>query len=252
MHKRVRTNLRHILGPAATDQSIEEAARASWRNYMRYLREFVSIPHFTLRDLDDIAANMEGWEHVHEVMKLGRGAVVVSAHFGNWDLAAAAGARFYPVNVIADTFNPPRLDELVNSFRKALGIRVIPIEVALRRTLSALRRGEAVAFLVDKPVKSDGVVVNFFGHPVQIPGGAAFFALKTKAPIVPAFVWRTADNRFAGKVLKPIVCEPTGDMQKDLREAMQRVMDAIEEMVRARPDYWYMFRSMWREEAAVA
>ncbi len=252
MHKRVRENLRHILGTSANAADVQRAARASWRNYMRYLREFVAIPHFTRSDLDVIAANMEGWEHVDETMKLGRGAVVVSAHFGNWDLAAAAGARTYPVNVIADTFSPPRLDKLINSFRNALGVHVIPIEVALRRTLSALRRGEAVAFLVDKPVTSDGVIVDFFGHPVQIPGGAGFFALKTRAPILPAFVWRTPDNGFAGKVLEPIHCEPTGDMQRDLQQAMQRIMGAIEEMIRARPDHWYMFRSMWREEAAVA
>ncbi|MDE3074355.1 MAG: lysophospholipid acyltransferase family protein [Chloroflexota bacterium] len=252
MHARVRENVRHVLGVEASKQDVDRMARQSWRNYLRYLREFVSIPNWKRDQIEVVARAIEGWEHVREAMSHGRGAVVVSAHFGNWDMAAAIGARAYRVNVLADTFSSQRLDKLVNSFRTALGIQVIPVERALKRTLTALKRGEAVAFLVDKPVGKNGVVVNFFGHPVQVPGGAGFFAVKAGAPILPAFVWRNRDNSYSGRVLPPIYSEPSGDMERDVRSVMERVMSAIEEMVRARPEHWYMFRRMWREEAAVA
>ncbi|MHB8620085.1 MAG: lysophospholipid acyltransferase family protein [Chloroflexota bacterium] len=253
MHRRVRENVRHILGPEACNRRVEAVARHEWRNYIRYLRDFVALPHLSREQVRTVFQQVEGWEHVEDAMARGRGAVIVSAHFGNWDLAAAIMALHYPLNVIVDSFSPPKLDRLINRARTSIGVRIIPVASSMRRTLSALRRNEAVAFLVDKPIPGQGVTVNFFGRPSEIPGGAAFFALKARAPIVPAFVWRNADGKYAARVLPPFECEATGDLQHDMRAAMQRVMLAVEEMVRSRPEHWYMFRRMWpRQEAAVA
>ncbi|MGH2364744.1 MAG: lysophospholipid acyltransferase family protein [Chloroflexota bacterium] len=252
MHQRVRENAQHVLGQAATRREVEQLARTWWRNYLRYLREFVAIPNLRPADLDALAQNVEGWSCAAEALARGKGAVIVSAHFGNWDLAAAVGARVCTVHALADRFGSPRLDRLVNSFRSSLGVQVIPIERPLKRTLRALKRGEAVAFLVDKPVARDGVVVQFFGSPVQIPGGAGFFALRTGAPILPAFVWRERGGVFRGKVLPAILPTHTGQPERDLQRAMQQVMAAIEDMVRAQPEHWYMFRRMWQPRATAA
>ncbi len=246
MHSRVRENVRHVLGPEAPKDEVEQVARQQWRNYLRYLRDFVSLPHAAEAELPHIFANADGWEYVEEAMSHGHGAVMVSAHFGNWDLAAATMAQRYPVNVIADRFTPERLDQLVNSYRDALGLKVIPIDRALKRTLTALRHNEAVAFLVDKPIPQDeGVEVQFFGQPTRIPGGAAFFAIKARCPVIPAFVWRDHDWVFRAKVFPPVRYEGSGDTQRDVRAVMQLVMARLEEMIRARPESWYMFRRMW-------
>lgn len=243
MHERVRDNVRHVLGPEASEDDVERVARQQWRNYLRYLRDFAALPHSAASEMERIGAAVLGWEHVDGAMARGRGLVLVSVHFGNWDLAAGAMAQRYPVTAIVDTFSSSHLDEAINERRVALGLKVIPIEKAVKRTASALRRNEAVAFLVDKPVAGDdGVEVSFFGQPARVPAGAAYFASRLHAPIVVAFVWRNADRSFAAKVLPAISTEG------DTRAIMQRIMSAAEQMIGEHPEQWYMFRSMWIRE----
>ncbi|HEX6513112.1 MAG TPA: hypothetical protein VF157_12475, partial [Chloroflexota bacterium] len=173
MHDRVRENVRQLLGPRPSETEVERVARAQWRNYLRYMRDFAALPHSAAGEMERIFEVAEGWDHIQRAMGEGRGLVLVSAHFGNWDLAAGTMAQHYPVNVIADTFSSTRVDGAINERRQALGVKVIPVERVVKRTLSALRHGEAVAFLVDKPLPGDeGVEVEFFGRPLRIPAGA--------------------------------------------------------------------------------
>jgi len=242
MHERVRDNVRHILGSVAGDAEVERVARQQWRNYLRYLRDFVSLPHSRQADVERIFDNVDGWQHIVDVMDAGRGLVLVSAHFGSWDLAGAALAQRYPVNVIADSFNSARFDRLVNEYRQALRLKVIPIDKVVKRALTALKRNESLAFLVDKPVPGDdGVEVRFFGRTTRVPAGAAFFASRSGAPMVPAFVRRNADRSFAIKIYPPVRV----DRGSDLGVAMQQVICCLEEIIRAHPEQWYMFRRMW-------
>ena len=240
MHRRVRENVRHVLDADARGEDIERLARQQWRNYLRYMRDFAALPHSAAAEIDRILAAVQGWEHIDGAMAKGHGLALVSVHFGNWDLAAGVMARRYPVNVIADTFASSLVDDAINERRHVLGLKVIPIEKAVKRTVSAMRRNEAVAFLVDKPVGGDeGVEVTFFGQPARIPAGAAYFASRLGAPLIVAFVWRDADRSFAAKILPPISTEGS------VREIMQRVTTAAEQMIREHPEQWYMFRRMW-------
>jgi len=242
MHGRVRDNVRHIRG--GDDEAV---ARAQWRNYVRYMRDFAALEHEAPAATEQIFAAAEGWQHIVDAMAEGKGLIVCSAHFGNWDLAGAAMAQHYPVNVIADTFRSASMDRLINRRRELLRLKVIPVEKAVKRTVSALKRGEGVAFLIDKPVVGDeGVEVEFFGAPVRIPAGAGFFAARVGAPIVPAFVWRKPDRTFAGRVLPAL----RAASKEDVQPLMQRVMASVEDMVREHPESWYMFRSMWLPETS--
>ncbi|HLG73136.1 MAG TPA: lysophospholipid acyltransferase family protein [Chloroflexota bacterium] len=240
MHRRVRDNVRVVLGPDASPSDVERVARAQWRNYLRYMRDFAALPHDAGQEMERIFSVVEGWEHVEQALARGRGAALVSVHFGNWDLAAGTLAQRYPVSAIADTFSSARVDAAINQRRHALGLRTIPVDKALKRTISAFRRNEFVAFLVDKPVPGDeGIGVEFFGRPVRIPAGAAYFAQRMGAPLLMGFVWRNEDRTFSAKLLPPL--EP----EEDVRLTMERIVSLAENQIRAYPEHWYMFRSMF-------
>jgi lauroyl/myristoyl acyltransferase len=249
MHGRVRENVRVILGPTASEREVDQVARQQWRNYLRYMRDFAALPHTSIAEIDGVLPAAEGWWHIDEAMSQGRGLVLVSAHLGNWDLAGGAMAQLHPVNVIADSFGSAKMDEAVNERRKALGIKVIPIDKAFKRTVSALRRNEAVAFLVDKPVAGDsGVEVPFLGMPARIPAGAALFASRVGAPLIAAFVWRNPDRSFSARAFPPV------PLDGGLAAIMERVMAQVGEVIRDHPEQWYMFRRMWQtnEESLAA
>jgi len=130
---RIKENMRRVLGPKADDRQVARLARQSVRNYMKYLVDFIRFPK--LRE-EDIAQSIvfEGWSNFDKALEGGKGAIFIGMHIGNWDLAAAAIClRKYPLNVIAETFSPPKLNDLVQGPRMRWGMKVIPMERAARQ-----------------------------------------------------------------------------------------------------------------------
>jgi len=241
IRERTTENMRWVVGDRA-----DAVARASFRNYFRYMFELLRFPSMDAAAVDRVV-RVEGVEHLRVAMADGRGAIAVGFHIGNIDLGAAVLARQgYPVHVVVDRFEPPRLDELLQGFRRARGLELIPIEQAPRQALRVLRRGEVLALLIDRPTPGEGVAVEFFGGPIEIPAGAALLSLRTGAPIVACRVVRTASGRFLAEVAAPIA--PGEVSGRDAGRLMQRVVAVLERWVRADPTQWYPFRRMWTRE----
>jgi len=153
--------------------------------------------------------------------------------------------RGYPVNVVADTFQPPKLNELIQRYRRDKGVKIIPQEQAAKGAMRVLRRNEILGLLVDRPQPGNGVPVQFCGALTKVPAGAAALALKTGAKLLPGYLARQPDNTFRGAIAPYLEVHPTGDDQRDIQQATQKIMHALEEAIRQYPDQWYAFRRMW-------
>lgn len=241
-------NMVHVLGRDASQSTVRSMARKALRNYLRYLVDFLRTPILGPEEIVRLVS-FNQWTPFDEALSGGKGAIFVSLHMGNWDLGGALLAlKGYPVNVVVDTFANSRLNRYVQGSRERLGMRTIPRELAARRVLQALRRNEALAILMDRPMNpGEGVAVDFFDSATVVPAGAATLALRTGARIVPAGMVRLPGDRFLGLVDTCIAFEPTGDDQEDLRVLTQQIMDSLARWVREYPDQWYMFRRMWPE-----
>lgn len=240
-------NAAQLLGQPRDDGRAWELARRWFQNYARYLAEFIHLPEERVADLVQRVGHVVGYEHLEAAIARGKGAIVVTAHFGNWDLAGAVLAAYHPLVVVGDTFQPACLDRLVQGTRAAKGMRVVPRERAVRPLLAWLRRNGVVALLADRPALDDagGVAVSFFGRRTVVPAGAAALALKTGAAVLPAGCWRNDDDSYTGVIAPPIECSATGHHGRDRQEGMQQIMSAVERIICHAPDQWYMFRPMW-------
>ncbi len=244
----ITANMRRVLGPAASARQVRQTARRAYVNYFSYLVDFLRFPYIEPDRLQQSIATA-GWEHLERALAAGRGAICVTLHLGAFDLAGwVVARRGYPVNAIVESFEPPKLNELIQSRRMLNGIGIIPLENPTRRIINALRRNEVLALLIDRPAP-DGVVVEFFGARTTIPAGPASLALKTGAALMPGFVVRRPDNTYYGQINPAIEFEPTGDRGRDIQALSQALMHALEGIVRQYPDQWYMFRPMWPERA---
>jgi KDO2-lipid IV(A) lauroyltransferase len=248
-------NMAQVLGTDADDQGARRLARQSWRNYGRYVSEFLYLPSTTVKaTLERLADTTPppGWAaRLDEAMAAGHGVLVPTAHFGNWDAAGVIVGSRVPLHVIAETFPDPRLNALVQRQRAELGMTVVPLERSPRRILRILQERGAVATPVDRPLPaSEGVPVTFFGRTCFVPGGFAQLALKTGAAIAPGFVWY--DEQYTptlhSYLSAPIWPVASGDRAADVIALTQRIYDAIEEIVRAHPAQWYMFRPFWQSQ----
>ncbi|MDQ3811670.1 MAG: lysophospholipid acyltransferase family protein, partial [Chloroflexota bacterium] len=189
---------------------------------------------------------IEGWEHVEAAFSQGKGVVFATGHIGNWDLAGAAfAASGRPVSAIVETLRPARWNERVQRTRAAAGVRAIPIESGVREMLSALRKREGLAVLVDRPLTSQGVPVTFFGRTTRVPAGAATLALRTGSPVVPAALVRDPERGGYLAHIGPPIVGGGADAAADVQMVMQRIMSWLEGVIRSYPDQWFMFRQMW-------
>ena len=246
-------NYRRVL-PGASRDEIRRTARRSLANYCCYLVDFIRFPALTPEQIRDAVGRPERFADLDRALARGKGTVIVGLHFGNWDLGAGAtAARGYPVTVVAETFGDQRLDALVVGARTRLGMAVLKMEHAGPSLIRTLNRNGLLALLIDRPLAGEGVRVNFFGAPVEVPAGPARLALRTGAAVVLVAFPRVAHNRLAVETLTDFdFTIPTGRAEADVVRLTQQIMDAAERFIRQHPDQWYMFREMWPRRPAVA
>ena len=160
-----RENLARITG--LRDAMLDELCRENFAQFMRMMADYfycTAAPPVEIRALVD---TWEGFEQITAARKLGKGGILITAHLGNWELGgiilALAGV---PLTVITLQEPTSELTEWREAYRQRLGIRTIAIgsdPFSFVGIVSALRRNEFVAMLVDRPYGDAAVPVRFFG-----------------------------------------------------------------------------------------
>ena len=249
-------NMAQVTGRSAHDPHVRRLASASWRNYGRYAADFINFSHLDIsvidRNLHDLTQGAKHWmEHAEHALEPGRGIIIATAHFGNWDVGGAIVARYLPISAVAETFSDGRLNRLLQDHRKEKGVGIIPMEGSARRIMRVLQQNQAVAIVVDRPLKQhEGTAVTFFGRITYVPGGPAALALKSGAAILPGYVWYGHRNQFYIHFFPPIFPKKSKveEQASEIARLTQRIYDTLEEVVREWPTQWYMFRQFWPSE----
>ena len=189
----------------------------------------------------------EGLEHLDAALARGKGALLLTGHLGNWELAGLAVAALgYPFFAVARRQANPLIDRRVTRLRESFGGGLIHHRHAVRPVLRALKEGAAVAFLMDQRASSrEAVVSRFFGRPVATNQGLALLALKSGAPVVPGFDERVGERHVIR--LYPALPSPAeGTREEQVREYTAAFDAAIEGAVRRRPEQWFWVHRRWR------
>ena len=220
-------------------------ARASLREYGRYLIDFLNLPNVTAAEIIQ-RVHAYGWEHLDKALDAGKGVIFVTGHFGIWDYAPCVLANRYPgrMHVVAESFESPHIDALIQGQRTLKGSTVIAMD-NVRQMVRALRGNGILALLVDRPVHGDGVPVEFFGRHTLVPAGAATLAAMTGAAVLPGYLIHRKDGDYDGHILPPIQPSAVGDRATDVQIMTQRIFTALERIIVRSPRNWYMFRDMW-------
>lgn len=187
-------------------------------------------------------------EILHRLEGESRGAVIVTPHYGDWELGCIATAYAgYPVLSVAQPLANPRLDRLFTQCRTCSGNRVIAPRYALLKLVRALRAGQRVAILCDvNGLRGRGGVWNdFFGLKVFNGVGMAELALRTRSPIIFVAVEPTTAGRHR---IRPTLLEviPTSDHAGDVRRVTQQVTDMVTEQLRRCPGPWLWTYKRWK------
>jgi KDO2-lipid IV(A) lauroyltransferase len=220
--------------------------------YGHFGRVLLDILWMARRGKDEILGfvDVAGAEHVEAARARGRGALLVTAHIGNWELHGVAhGFLFGAIGVVARPLDNPALDDRLCDFRRRPGNTVIYKQRALPQVLRLLRDNRAVAILIDQNVQpGDGVFVDFFGRKAATTTVAAALALKTGCALIPTRTELRDDGRYALTYDPPLEIAAGGDRAGDLQLVTQRLTTAIEGWVRRRPEQWLWLHRRWKTQ----
>jgi KDO2-lipid IV(A) lauroyltransferase len=240
-------NLKAIF-PDKPDKEIRKLRKGISRNFAKYLVDFF---RFSKIDPEYIEKNIriENINYIDQILGLGKGAIIVTAHLGNWELGGAVIAlKGYPFWAVALPHKYKKVDDFFRTQREAKGVMVIPLGKAVRQSLEVLKSNKALALVGDRDFSEKGLILDFFGKPAIFPQGPAALALKTGATIITGFMVRNDDDSFTLTFEKPIDFVPTGNKDNDLINLTVQYKQILERYIRKYPDQWYVFRKFWKDK----
>jgi KDO2-lipid IV(A) lauroyltransferase len=213
-----------------------------YRSIARLLVAFAKLPSIKRDNVGDWI-RYDGLENFTSALARGRGVLVATAHFGNWELSAFTHAWMTaPMFVVVRPLDNVRLDAFVEHHRALSGNHIISKRDAARDILRALKSGEAVGILIDQNTAVDeGVFIDFFG--TEACAGKAFVKLAhhSGAAVVPGYAfWSEKDRRYILRF------DPEIPMSDDVEQDTQRIHTHLESVIRAHPDQYLWIHRRWK------
>ena len=239
-------NLRFALNKEITESELRTIARRVFENLGKNAYELVCLPRIN-KDNIDRYVEIKNPEILDEAFKAGNGIIIITAHFGNWELMAAAlRLKGYPGVTVGRRIYFDKYDNYLNSLRRIHDVQVIYRDESPRKILKELRANRIVGIVADQDVDSvEGVFVDFFGQEAYTPAGPAALAKASSAALVPVFMIRK-NGRHSLVVEKAVELADTGDREKDLIENTGRWSAVVESYVRRYPDQWVWMHRRWK------
>ena len=229
-----------------------EAALAALRMYTEFARCMTETMEYYGPSAPPIQVDLPERDTVADALREGRGAVIVTGHFGYWDIAAKIlHEHGRPINVVMAREANATTNQYVRAARERAGVRVIYSDTSVLSSLNmirALRRNEIVAIQLDRSPGAVGArLVPFFGAPASFPSGPFILARAAGAPLIPVFTPRLGTRHYAIRVGDRFsVPQET----RALDRVMAEVVHFFEDTVRAFPTQWFQFAPFWPGGAA--
>ncbi len=239
--------------PEKTHAELRRIARESLQNLGAAFFEFLEVSRWTPEDLA-ARVRYEGVENLEAARRRGKGVVLLSAHFGSWELGALAAGRLgEPIASVVRPLDNPGLEAELTRRRSRFGNGVIAKREALREMLRAMRENRTVAILLDQNVMpEEAIFVPFFGRLAATTSSVALLQRKTGAAVVPVFTWPDTGGGGGWRLAfeEPILAEEfaAGDPGRAevVRRATARYAEVTEAAIRKAPSAWLWLHDRWK------
>ncbi|MBN1526733.1 MAG: mitochondrial fission ELM1 family protein [Candidatus Omnitrophica bacterium] len=232
----------------AAEKSPRELRRITKKVYQNMVQTFMEVLNLTKvnKAYRDRYVEIINLESIRDAAKSGRGCILLTAHFGDWELLSLTSAIIgFPILVLVREQKMRRLNELLNALRESKGCKVVRKGMETRDILKALRGGGIVGILADQDAGKNGVFVDFFGRPTSTHSGAMEMASHTGCIILPNFIVRTG-GPYHKVYLEKYIEVPKEAGEGEIRKAVQSYMSLLEAYVRKYPDQWLWLHKRWK------
>lgn len=241
-----------IAFPEKSEKERRHILRALFLGLGRQLAEFAAFPSYSFENIGKIAI-YEGFENFEAARLRGKGILVLTGHFGGWEVGSFAHSIYgHPMHIVVRDLDNPLVDGLVRRYRTLHGNSTFDNREFARGLLASMREGETVGILMDTNMTPpQGVFVDYFGHAACTASGLARVALRTDAAVIPGYtVWDDTLRKYKICFEPAIQLERTGDAEADAVANTAAFTKALEHIARKYPEQWLWVHRRWKTRPA--
>lgn len=244
-------NLRRAFGHVLAEPDIRRLAQAYWAHFARFLVEFVRLPLMS-------PEGRKAWVRVENIEipirahEQGKGLLLLTGHFGNWEVATVAGMGQFPqyhrlFHFVRRPLKPLWLNDFITRRFQRSGFGTLAKRGSLDAILELLSSGAILVYVLDQHAGGkEGVTVDFLGRPAGTFKSLAVLALNTGAPVIPACCWRQPDGSHVLRFEEPLPLIENEDTSEAIRQNTRAYNAALEQMLLRHPEQWIWMHRRWK------
>ncbi len=242
-----KANIKECLG--VDEARAMQIADGSLRRFGRMVIEVMRFPNLTPENIKE-SVKVEGLEYLEAAYNQGKGVIMATGHYGNWELLGATVALHgYPMLSIARKQNNGYMDKLINEYRQMVGQQVAYNRggrdlISISRML---KEKHLLGILYDQDTNDGGVEVDLFGKRSFIPAGTAALARIYGSPILPIFMHNNEDGTCTAKIHPPLYTPKTKDKENDFYVVTKQLVTILEHEIINDPDMWFWVHDRWKD-----
>ena len=176
--------------------------------------------------------------------------IIMTAHYGNWELLSLAiAAKLTPLSIVGRDLESDAMNKILTKNREQFDVELLSKSGAMKGMLQALKKNRPVGILVDQNTKNEeGVLIDFFGKKARHTPSAAILAKKFDALIIPAFITSQDFETYDISFYEPIVVENSEDKDADILNCVQAQADITQKIIENKPEEWFWLHKRWKNQ----
>ena len=254
----VMANLDRVYRDKLSPAQKQRVAQAYYSHLLKSLKEALLVRFMSVEQLSQ-SVEVRGEEHMFEVLSQGKGILVATGHFGNWEVAPIGGVLNFKdyqghFHFIRRTLNVKWIERILFKRYYQAGLNVIPKKNSLDKVCTALDQNHAVIFVLDQHAaieNRDGIAVEFFGEKAGTYRSLAMLSRHTGVPVIPAAGYRLENGKHVLEFFAPIPWEEKESTAAALYHNTLAYNRALEKIILAHPEQWNWMHKRWKLKAAL-
>jgi KDO2-lipid IV(A) lauroyltransferase len=249
-------NIKRAYGARISEQQVERLAQSHYTHLFKLFSELVSFRFISLEERAK-RVRVEGVPELTEAFSAGKGIIVLTGHFGNFEVSTVSGIEHFPqvkgrIHFLRRPIKPKWLSDFLTRRFNQAGFGVIGRRGSLDEIVTILEKGDAIVFPFDQYARRpEGIEVPFFDVPAGTHKSMAVIAMATGSPVMPAASWREPDGTHVLKFWPPLAPIEYDDVGQEIRLNTAQYNEALSQRVLAHPEQWWWVHRRWKNQRPV-
>ncbi len=247
--KIIKTNLDFAYGDSLNISEKKRIEKKCYKNLVYFLADFVKNQGITKEELS-AKVEFENSEILKETIKDNRKIILITAHYGNWELIPLSLAAFFaPITGVGRALEGKTLNNILRANREQFDIKMLDKQGAMRGMIKALKNKRLLGLLIDQnTAENEGVLVDFFDKKARQTHSTTILSRKMNAVIIPAFITTNDYKKYKITFYDKIEPIKSENAKEDIQKMTQLQADVIEKAIRKKPDEWFWFHKRWKNQ----